>query len=742
MARIRARLPLRIIFVVLSGLLLVLCYPVVKRDARQEWKRYQDRYQSLYKEHLSRRLGEAEAERSQAEVRRLKGLLEEASSDTGHRIQQIFLPDAGVRDLCVTCHLGMENPLFGDAPHPLKSHPPTVLRDHKPTRFGCTLCHQGQGVGLTAAKAHGYEHNWPSPRVPARFLQGLCLGCHETPYGLEGAEKAERGRTLYVRHGCFGCHGVPRGVEALPAMSTSLDGAGSKISNKAWLYQWIKDPRSIRPATLMPTFRLEESTVGHIVAYLVSRTDLPRPLPAGASAGGSAREGARLFIDKGCKGCHSDDLKKRSLTDRIPNLDGAGLKLDSRWVAPYLEDPRAMQPQTPMPKVMLTEEERGHLAAYVVSLRNTTVAGLLSGVPRDSLQGDPDQGRKLVQLYGCYGCHPLKEMETAAMPGVEVAEVAKKKLDELPFGDTDIPRTKWDWILNKIKTPAIYETSQMPLKMPSHALTDEEVEDLAVYYLDNRLRDLPERYLARLSPKRRLMMQGEWYLEHYGCRGCHQIEKEGKPRIEEYLSLKSLVPPSLAGEADKVQPQWFFQFLSRPVALRPWLTVRMPEFGLSYKERQEIIDYFAGLGQADSEPRVPYVLLPVREDYDPKILAMGEYRIQQDKCAQCHPISFDGRLPEGVKVEDLSINLMLAKSRLRFEWIKNFLRNPDKYAGAGTKMPFVFYSPDGVPRMEDPEKWIEYASLYLMFMEKVPEPAKQEKIEEVRPGAETDWTQY
>jgi hypothetical protein len=38
--------------------------------------------------------------------------------------------------------------------------------------------------------------------------------------------------------------------------------------------------------------------------------------------------------------------------------------------------------------------------------------------------------------------------------------------------------------------------------------------------------------------------------------------------------------------------------------------------------------------------------------------------------------------------------------------------------------------------------WIQYASLYLMFMDKVPEMPEEKAIEEVRPGTETDWTQY
>jgi hypothetical protein len=205
-----------------------------------------------------------------------------------------------------------------------------------------------------------------------------------------------------------------------------------------------------------------------------------------------------------------------------------------------------------------------------------------------------------------------------------------------------------------------------------------------------------------------------------------------------------MVPPRLINEGERVQPQWFFQYLSKPVELRPWLEIRMPQFEWSYEDREALISYF----RLTLDPklrktvRVPYVSLPVRDDYDLEVLEMGEYRVKTDKCMQCHPVSFDGKLPEDVKLEDLSINLMLTKSRLRFDWIKNFLRNPDRYAGQGTKMPYVYYTPDGVARMPDPEMWIDYATLFLMFMDKVPEMPEEKAIEEVRPGTDTDWTEY
>ena len=70
--------------------------------------------------------------------------------------------------------------------------------------------------------------------------------------------------------------------------------------------------------------------------------------------------------------------------------------------------------------------------------------------------------------------------------------------------------------------------------------------------------------------------------------------------------------------------------------------------------------------------------------------------------------------------------------------IKNFLRDPDKYAGAGTKMPYVFYTPDGAPRVSDAEMWIAYVTNYLMIMEKIPEPLPEEE----KPEEEIDWTEW
>jgi mono/diheme cytochrome c family protein len=748
---IRAPLSYRFWFLMAVITLVVLTVVVMDREKDQPWKAYQLDYARRYADFIGQKIQAAVDSGNSHKLGKWQALLKNADEYRVPSLKSIFLPDAGIRDFCQTCHLALENPMFEKSTNPLKHHPGNLFTDHPPARFGCTLCHQGQGMGLTVEKAHGFEENWPLPRVPGKYVQGLCYGCHPSAYQLKGAESAEKGRRLFAHHGCFGCHRV-RNMEYLTSLSTPLDGISDKIGNFNWVYRWLKNPADLRKDTLMPTFKLKPENISDITACLAAWKKEGFRLENYEKESGSIQSGETLFTEKGCIACHSAESETPGISAKVPNLGDAGLKLRPQWTLAWLKNPAQWDPTTPMPKLTLTDAECRDLAEYVMSRKAEGVSEALSAEKlSDWERGNQNEGKRLIQTYGCYGCHPIKEMNELPPVGDDVANMADKRLDELPFGDSAVEKTKWDWLFHKIKKPDIYEQENMPLKMPDHTklkgFTDNEIIALTTFYLHNKYYDLPGKYLGRIRPERINSEKSEWLLDHLHCKGCHQFSEDQKARVENSLSLKSLVPPRLVDEGQRAQPQWMFQFLSRPVELRPWLKMRMPNFNWTYQEKVDLINYFAARGNAGKpdekdETAVPYVRLPVKADYDPEIIAMGEYRVTTDKCVQCHPVSLDQELPKDIKLEDLSINLMLAKSRLRFDWIKKFLRNPDIYAGKGTKMPFVYYTPDGVPRISDPETWIEYSALYLMFMEKMPEIPKEKPIEDVRPGSDVDWTSY
>ena len=738
---IQAKFSLRVFFGFIAILVLLTVIGIILREQnnRNRWKRYQAEYNRQYLDKLDDKIKQAEQDGDQDGLKKWTKLKTDQERSQEIKMRQVFLPGSQTRDLCMTCHIAIKNSLFTDDAHPLKAHPPELLKSHPIDGFGCSLCHHGQGVGLTVEKAHGQEANWELPKVPLQYAQSTCLECHESVFGLKGAEKASEGRILFVEMGCYGCHDANI-MGNLPKFSVPFSGLAKKIQNRDWVVRWIEDPQAIRPGTLMPKFRIKPEQVRNITDYIYALPDEGLKLKSFKSKKGQAKTGETLFTEKGCVACHGPARDQAGLTRRVPLLSDAGLKMKADWLFTWIDDPKAVNPDTWMPNVELTDEDIVQLTAYVTTLKDKAVDRLLT---EEIPAGDSEDGKALVQSLGCLGCHKIKDKTDPAKVGVSVNDVADKRMEELPFGNSKVKHTKWDWLRNKIGKPDIYQTEDMPMYMPDYVLTDTELDRLTVFYLYNRLLKVPEKLIARASAEDRMKERGDWMIRHFNCLGCHQILADaGKPRIDAHLDRKTMVPPMIVDESEKVQPPWLFNYLKRPTAMRPWLQIRMPTFNFTYDELSVLIEYLHALMPVEKQARckVPYEPGLVADDYDPETLEMGKYRFRNDKCMQCHPVSFTGELPEGKSIEDLSINLMTAKTRLRYRWIIDFMRNPALYAGTQTRMPYVFYTPDRIPRIPDPEAWLERTALFLMFMEEVPEAVKEE--EKQREVQSFDFNEY
>jgi len=737
---IQASFGIRVLFVLVAAVLLIVTAWVIMGEKKdlQQWQQHQAAYNDQYAAMLAEKLAVAKAAEDEEAVKKWAKLKDGHDRSMDIKMRAVFLPDAQVRDLCQSCHMAMENPLFATAEHPLKAHSPEILADHKITRYGCSLCHHGQGAGLNPEKAHGFEENWEKPRIPLKYIESACFECHENVYGLKGAEKAAQGKTAFTEMGCYGCHDA-NVIEGLPKFSVPFSGMAKKISSKKWVYKWIEDPQATRPGTLMPTFRFEPQELADIVAYIYTLEDRDLKLTRFNIRSGSAKTGKAVFTDKGCIACHSPDRGKAGQSRRVPMLSDAGQKLTADWLFKWIGDPQSVNPDTWMPRLDITPEDVKNLVVYLATVKDREVTARLDF---DMADGKKEDGKALVQARGCLGCHIVKGAEDPSKVGVSVADVADKRMEELPFGNSDVVHTKWDWLDNKIHKPEIYKTDDMPMYMPDYVMTDEEREHLVIFYLYNRLLDLPENYIVRASRGQVVNERGDWMIRHFNCKGCHEILDGEKPRIDTFIAKKSMVPPRIVNEAEKTQPTWLFNYLRRPSPMRPWLEMRMPTFNFTYDDVPVVIEHLHGLMPEKNRhvSPIPYEPALVETDYDEETLEMGKYRFRNDKCMQCHPVSFTGELPEGKQLEDLSINLMTSKTRLRFAWIKNFMRDPNTYAGVGTKMPYVFYTPDKVPRIPDPEAWLDRTALFLMFMEEVPEAVQVE--EKQREVEEFDFSNY
>jgi mono/diheme cytochrome c family protein len=164
----------------------------------------------------------------------------------------------------------------------------------------------------------------------------------------------------------------------------------------------------------------------------------------------------------------------------------------------------------------------------------------------------------------------------------------------------------------------------------------------------------------------------------------------------------------------------------------------MPDYGLSDAEALALAQYFA------AHAHVQPVEEPHEEPAD-ATAALGHRRFAHFKCIQCHVARDDGQLPEAVEPEDLAINLTLAKTRLRPLWIREFLARPKAVVGMETRMPAAFYTTDGSPKVDYPDRDIDAITAYLFKMTEPP-PSLPAPTDGDRPGNEhpqpIDWTKH
>ena len=143
-----------------------------------EWKKYQ----SEFKRYVSEKLGEEKAKAIEFGVK------------------QIYVKELNRVDRCITCHMGYEWKGLENAPNPFKTHPKEILDKHPLQKYGCTICHGGQGYALNKEEAHGFIEHWEEPllgkelediyRPPDRkvLLQMNCNICHRYDTLTPGAD--------------------------------------------------------------------------------------------------------------------------------------------------------------------------------------------------------------------------------------------------------------------------------------------------------------------------------------------------------------------------------------------------------------------------------------------------------------------------------------------------------------------------------------------------------------------------
>jgi len=673
-------------------------------------------------------------------------------------------------DRCITCHLGIDQKGFENAPQPFKSHPNLDLflssnSSHKMEEFGCTTCHGGSGQSVsfnTAAhtpknkeqaeawrKKYGWKplEFWADKMLPLNHVEASCVKCHTGTVEVPQAPKLNEGRRLATEYGCFGCHKV-EGTERWKA-GPSLTRIQTKL-DADWIVRWLHNPKEFRHSTKMPqVFNLENTAdpesldkntaaIAGIAAYLMKNSDSV-VIPASPKVG-NAEKGKKRLEEVGCLGCHTAGTFNTN--HHGPELIGMGSKVKADWLFSWIKDPKHFSPGTRMPSLRLSDEDAADITAFLLTDRNekfeTTRAPyvkpeVVSSMTLEFLSSsmrheDAEKkltamsaeeqleflGSKMIAHQGCYGCHDIKGFEDAKPIGVELTHEGSKDLSKFDFGFVNIPRTKQDWIAQKIRSPRSYDHGKVKgyfekLKMPHFGFTDAQAEALTTFVLSLQKTDIPMEMRKNLTDAEKATESGRLIVEKLNCQGCHTMDGvEG--RVRAMISDPGAMPPVLDGEGKKVKEAWLYHFLKEPVTIRPWLTYRMPSFEFTDGDLTSVISYFNHL----SDVPVGFVGHEIPAT-TPEMLKHGQSLFEQLQCIKCHKAN-----PEpGLSASFLAPDLVMTKDRLRPSWVLDWLKDPPALQ-KGTMMPGFW--PDGYSALPDilegdATKQIQVIRDYLMVFQ-------------------------
>lgn len=238
------------------------------RDGKREWKHYQVGYKELLLTKISR-------DRNP--------VLYERIADMQPEVKQQVISEWGTVDRCTTCHMGIDDPLFAGAKQPLATHPyPELMKHHPVEKFGCTICHGGQGLATTyEGAAHNTIDNWADPMVAKGLMQSRCGICHKD-YEAIGADRLIAGREIYKEMHCSGCHKIgSEGGNIGPDLSAFADKDPSSFSyenvdgdrsKQNWVREHFRNPQKVSPGSAMRAYAMNDDQIDCLASFVLSQS--------------------------------------------------------------------------------------------------------------------------------------------------------------------------------------------------------------------------------------------------------------------------------------------------------------------------------------------------------------------------------------------------------------------------------------------------------------------------------------
>ncbi|MFY9269416.1 MAG: c-type cytochrome [Candidatus Manganitrophaceae bacterium] len=277
------------VFATFSVVVLVQLGMFAYREQMPEWKQYQ----KAYYEKLAKVTGDPKV------------------AGTPLHVKQIWNERLNRADRCTTCHGGIDNPAFVNEPQPYKTHPhfekQGYISKHAFEKFGCTICHEGDGQAVTVEKTHGVVHHLDRQLLSGPYVQAACTKCHYELHSPDvywpEAKVLMEGKRLAAELGCVACHAI-RQFGSNATLGPELSSMGSKTElafylvhdfskveskehlTRDWEWEHFKDPQRIVPGnpnapdpkertapTIMPSWDLTDNEATALTVFVLSLRD-------------------------------------------------------------------------------------------------------------------------------------------------------------------------------------------------------------------------------------------------------------------------------------------------------------------------------------------------------------------------------------------------------------------------------------------------------------------------------------
>ena len=447
----RSRLPQ--IFFALSTLALVLIVLAVWQASTPSWKTYQRNFLQL----------EAQGEPS--------AVTKAAVLATPPEIHQVMLTGLQRVDRCTTCHLGVDDPTMKNAPEPFRYH--AGLGPHIPSRFGCTICHGGQGLATEKDAAHGKVDFWQTPLLTRDYIRASCGRCHKEG-DVPGVPELTEGRHLFETQGCRGCHKL-NGVGG--SIGPDLTEEGANRRSPEWLEHHFIAPNAVSAGSPMPNFHFTSEQARALTYYMLSLTNEEmgtyyssvRLIP-------SPEYGRQLFVEKNCIVCHAiGGIGAKS----GPDLLGVTKQHSPEWLDEQLVNPDLVYPGSSMPEYDLETNARKALVAFMTSATTQDAQEILSGKGHTLTPEDAaiEAGKRDFARFGCAGCHGTELQGGLPNPNAQGGEVPS-----LLHVSDDYTKDEILAVIRNGRAPPLDKASgpTPPLYMPSwkNLLSEEDIHHI------------------------------------------------------------------------------------------------------------------------------------------------------------------------------------------------------------------------------------------------------------------------